>query len=68
MDMTKCMALLHGLMSKRPAAALSTEDVARIYWAVKWVGEKSSGKIPLAAALKKEIDGVKELEIVSSLL
>lgn len=68
MDMTKCMALLHGLMSKRPAAPLSPEDVARIYWTVKWVGERSSGKIPLAAALRKEMDGVKELEIVSSLL
>ena len=68
MDMTKCMALLHGLMSKRPAAALNTEDVARIYWTVKRVEAKSCGKIPLAAALKKEIDGAKELEIVFSLL
>jgi WD40 repeat protein len=68
MDVTKCMALLNLLMSKRPAALLTADEVARIYWTLRRVKEKSAGKIPLAAALKKEMEGQKGLEIVSSLL
>lgn len=67
MDMTKCMALLHLLISKKPTLT-AVEEVARIYWTVKLIKEKSGDKIPLVAALKKEIEGQKELEIITSLL
>ena len=67
LDVTKCMALLHGLLSKKPTN-MTDDDVGRVYWMVKTVEGKTGGKIPLAAALKKEMEEIKGMESVASLL
>lgn len=67
MEVTNSMALLHGLLIKK-TANLSAEDVARIYWLVKGAESRTNGQIPLAAALKTEMQNSKDLESISPLL
>lgn len=65
---SKKMALLHGLLTKIRGMnfSLGADEVARIYWLVK--GVKVSGNVPLGPAIKKEVEGIKELSVLLQLL